>query len=673
MSGGGDKAQPTEQQVTTTTSNLPEYARPYFENLVNRAQAESYREYTPYQDQRIAGFTPEQTQVQQQTMGLQAPGQYGTASGLATASGLGSMAAGQYAPAQVNNQQIGQPNLLNYQMRNPQNVYGMAQAAPQIAAAQTGYNPNLQNLQMGPADQVSAQNYNSPQMGVARTDYAPGLQQYLMSQAGRVSGSQLSAADTPQITAAQTGFNPNLQQYQMGAPDEFGQAQASQYMSPYIQSVLDVQKREAVTDARKAQINQDLGAARQGTYGGSRQLLAGMERERALGQQLGDIQARGLQSAYENAQSQFERDRAAGMSAEGQNLQARLGVQQLGAQTGVQTALANLSSEQQARVQNQAALLQNQGMNAEQALRAALANQQAELTVGQQNQQAGLQTQQLGTQTGLQTALANLSSEQQSQVQNLAAQLQTQGLNAEQAMRAALANQQANLTTGQQNLQAGLQTQQLGAQTGVQTALANLSSEQQANVQNQAAILQTQGLNAEQAMRAALANQQARLTTGQQNLQANLQTQQLGAQTGLQALLANQQTNLEAQKLAEQSRQFGGNLGLQGLAQANQSAQTLSNIGSAQQQADLSRLAAQGNVAAQQQLLQQQQMDMAYADFLRQRDYPMEQLGYYSNLLRGLPVGLGSTATTYGQPPSVAAQIGGVGLGATALSQMARG
>ena len=352
--GKGSKSQPQEQQVTTTTSNLPEYARPYFENLVNRAQAESYREYTPYQDQRIAGFTPEQTQVQQQTMGMQAPGQFGTASGLAAASGLGSIAAGQYAPTRVNNQQIGQPNLQNYQMGNAQNVYGMAQLAPQIDTAQTGYNPNLQNLQMGPADRVSAQNYTSPQMGVAQTGYAPGLQQYLMGnapdvsaqqynsptmgaaqtgyapglqqylmgnapdvtaqqynsplmqaastnfspelqqilmgQAGRVSGSQLTAADTPQISAAQTNFGPNLQQYQMGAPDEFGQAQASQYMSPYFQNVLDVQKREAVTDARKAQINQDLGAARQGTYGGSRQLLAGMERERALAKG-GDVRA----------------------------------------------------------------------------------------------------------------------------------------------------------------------------------------------------------------------------------------------------------------------------------------------------------------------------------------------------------------------------------------------
>jgi hypothetical protein len=64
---------------------------------------------------------------------------------------------------------------------------------------------------------------------------------------------------------------------------------------------------------------------------------------------------------------------------------------------------------------------------------------------------------------------------------------------------------------------------------------------------------------------------------------------------------------------------------------------------------------------------------MAYADFLRQRDYPMEQLGYYSNILRGLPVGLGSTATTYGQPPSVASQVAGLGLGSLGMYNMAKG
>ena len=53
---GGGGGQPTSQTVTQT--NLPEYARPYFENLLNRTQSQSYQQYQPYCAPRIAGFTP---------------------------------------------------------------------------------------------------------------------------------------------------------------------------------------------------------------------------------------------------------------------------------------------------------------------------------------------------------------------------------------------------------------------------------------------------------------------------------------------------------------------------------------------------------------------------------------------------------------------------------------
>ena len=121
---------------------------------------------------------------------------------------------------------------------------------------------------------------------------------------------------SPEMAAAQTDWQANLERLQMAAPEQFTSATAQQYMSPYIQNVMDIQKREALTDARKSQLAQDLGAARQGTYGGARQLLASTERERALGQQLGDIEAKGMQAAYENAQAQFERDRVARMGAQ---------------------------------------------------------------------------------------------------------------------------------------------------------------------------------------------------------------------------------------------------------------------------------------------------------------------------------------------------------------------
>jgi hypothetical protein len=240
-------------------------------------------------------------------------------------------------------------------------------------------------------------------------------------------------------------------------------------------------------------------------------------------------------------------------------------------------------------------------------------------------------------------------------------------MNQEQAMRAALANQGVDVTRAQANQQSQMQTQQLGAQLGMQGALANLDAASQARVQNLAAQLQTQGLNSEQAMRAALANQQAGLQVGQQNLQSLLQTQQLGTQTGMQALLANQQSNLEAQRLGEQSRQFGAGQGLQGLQLAGQMGQTLGNLGQYQQNSDLQRLQAQSAAASEQRGLQQQYLDQAYADFLRQRDYPMETLGQYSNLLRGLPIGLSTTETAYAKPPSMASQALGTGLGALGM------
>jgi hypothetical protein len=466
MGGGGGSSQPVKQEITQ--SSLPEYARPYFEGLMQRAGTELTKDYTPYGQDRIAGFTGQQQQLQQDILRQQTPGQFGTATGLASDVANRSIAAGQYDPGQFGAQQIGMPN----------------------------------------------------------------LQQYSMGAARDVQGGQYS---TPQMRAAQTGFQPNLNYFQMQGPQQFGTAQAQQYMSPFQQNVVDVQKREAIRDAQKGQIVQDLGAARQGTYGGSRQLLAGLERERNLGTQLGDIQARGSQAAFENAQAQFERDRAAG------------------------------------------------------------------------------------------------------------------------------------LTTGQANLQAQLGVQQLGTQTGMQTALANLDAASQSNVQNLAAKLQTQGLNADQAMRAALANQQADLTRGQADLSAALDTQRLGTQTGLEALRANQQADLERQRMAEQSRQFGSQQGLAGLAQAGQMGQTLANIGSAQSQADQARFGLQTSTAAQQQALQQQYLDKAYQDFLRQRDYPMEQLQQYSSLLRGVPVTPNSTTSTYGQQPGIGQQLLGTGLGAASI------
>ena len=320
--GGGGGGPPPAQQVTSTTTatqtNLPEYARPYFENLMQRAQAESYRPYTPYQDERIAGFTPQQEQLQQQALSMQTPGEFAPATGFTTAGGLGAFGLG-------------------------------------MRAADVG------------------QQY----MGMATS---PEAQQALMS--------------------------------------------------PYQQAVTDIAKRGAVREAQIAQQHANLGAARQGTYGGARQAIAQAERERGLLDRLTALQAEGSQKAFEAAR----------------------------------------------------------------------------------------QAQQFGSTLGLQ----------------------------------------------------GLQT------------------------------------------------------------------------------------------------------GLQGIQQFGQAGTALGQLGTSRQAADLARLQAQEAVASQQRGYQQQLLDQRYADFLRQRDYPMEQLGYFSNMMRGIPVQLGSTQTTYAPPPSIASQIGGLGLAGLGLNNLAK-
>jgi len=106
------------------------------------------------------------------------------------------------------------------------------------------------------------------------------------------------------------------------------------FMSPYMQNVVDVQKQEAIRDAQKAQLAGNLGAARQGTYGGARQLLAGTERERNLQQNLANIQAAGSQKAFEAAQQAQQFGSQLGLQGLGQGIQGAQAATQAGATLG---------------------------------------------------------------------------------------------------------------------------------------------------------------------------------------------------------------------------------------------------------------------------------------------------------------------------------------------------
>ena len=436
------------QIVKQETSNIPEYARPYYEDLLQRGQAESYRPYIPYgytQDPYTGKVVRATTAAKEGEEGATVDWNAYLAANPDVAAAA--KAAGGDAAAFAKN---------HYDTSGKEEGRGLTYSKPEDAQRLQGFTPAQKKTQTDVLDMTTP-----GQFGSADASMRSGL-------------NALAATQNydPAQFRAQRIQAPSLQQYQQQGPQQFGQEQAQQYMSPYVQNVLNIQKQQAIADAQKGQLTQNLGAARQGTYGGSRQLLAATERERALGQQLGNIEATGLQSAYESAQQQFERDRAAQMGVGTTNLNALLGVQSL------------------------------------------------------------------------------------------------------------------------------------------------------------------------------------------------------GANTGLQAALANQQQNLEAQRLSEASQQFGANLGLQGAQAYGQMGQTYANLGTAQQQADLQRFNAQNAIGAQEQAQGQQGLDIRYGDFLRQQNYPMEQLGLQSNILRGLPTAVNTTQTTSAPAPSVLGQVAGAGLSALGYAKL---
>jgi hypothetical protein len=113
------------------------------------------------------------------------------------------------------------------------------------------------------------------------------------------------------------------------------------YMSPYMQQVVERQKLAAIEDAQRANLGQNLGAVRQGTYGGARQALAQSQREASLEKQLGDIQAQGLQSAFDQARQAQQFGVTTGL----QGLQT--GLQGLGTAGQMGRSLADIASAQQ--------------------------------------------------------------------------------------------------------------------------------------------------------------------------------------------------------------------------------------------------------------------------------------------------------------------------------------
>lgn len=335
-SGGG----PTSS--TTQTSNLPEYVQPYFTDLLNRTSGASQEPYQPYADAggnaipRLAGFGQDSQAGMEMTRAN---------------AGIGA---------------------------------GDIDSARNAMGGATQFGLGLQNFQPG--------SFNG---GYQSASYAP----------TNISSQQVNGGFAPSsINSGYTGpgdyqertFGADQVQAGRATTGTFDTAAANQYMSPYIDTVMDRQKDAAVRDFGMGQAGRDTQAIRSGAFGGSRAAIQQGLAEEALSRQVGDIDAQGRQAAYQQAMGQFNQDQARGLTAQGMTLD-----QSLRSQLANQSA--NMQAQQLSEQSNQYGFGQTE------------AGRQAAAQLGLTAQQATDASRRFGSELDMRGQLANQSTEMQAQ------------------------------------------------------------------------------------------------------------------------------------------------------------------------------------------------------------------------------------------------------------------
>jgi len=80
----------------------------------------------------------------------------------------------------------------------------------------------------------------------------------------------------------------------------------------------------------------------------------------------------------------------------------------------------------------------------------------------------------------------------------------------------------------------------------------------------------------------------------------------------------------------------------------------------------------QNQLGAQQQTQAQNILNNQYQDYLNSQNYPYKQMGFMSDMIRGLPL-TQQSQTMYQQPPSMLQQVAGAGLVGKGLGMFAGG
>lgn len=206
----------------------------------------------------------------------------------------------------------------------------------------------------------------------------------------------------------------------------------------------------------------------------------------------------------------------------------------------------------------------------------------------------------------------------------------------------------------------------------------NVVERQQADATRQAAIA-SQAQGAQAARSGAFGGSGDYLMRGQAagNLNRQLgdifaQGQQAAYTQGMGQFNQEQGATQAAANLNAQQGQFGAGLGLQGLQTALTGANALGNLGNTQYQQNMGINQMQNQYGLQQQQQSQNILNNQYQDFLNFQNAPYKQMGFMSDILRGLPL-TQQSATMYQTPPSLGSQLIGAGTAAAGFAMRAKG
>jgi len=600
MGKGRSQQVPTDQTVRQT--NLPEFADPYFRRMLQGAEEAlmpfdpetGASTYIPYQGERIAP-----SEMYGDIMGSRA-----MVRGIAE-SGIAGM------PQAMGAAQRG----MDYQEQAIQGIRGLADYGVGQFDPYAGFVAGQADPYAGfqAADTGAFAGEFSPYAGFEQARATSMMDEFQAFDPTRYQGFR-EAEFTPfgefeqfqfrgPAEFSSFEFRPDyqFQQFQYQQPERFTGAAVQEYMSPYMQSVVEQQQRQAQLEFERQGAGRAAQAVQAGAFGGSRQAVQEALAEEALGRQMADIQARGSQAAFEQAAQQFGLDRAARMEAEQRQAGEFARVQAGAAAEQARVDQARFT-ELASREQAQAAEFARAGDQA--------AAEAARVQAAKFQDLARIQAGKASEMGRVQSAQAAENARMDAIMQQEAARVQ-QSRAAEQArlddfLRSEMARTQGAQAAEMARVQAG-RVGELGRAQGLTAS--ELARVQQAEA---AELARTQGISLEEAARvqAAQAAEAARVQ------QAIEQSRQFGAGQGLAAYQA---MGAGAGQLAGLGAGLAG-LGERQRAADIQGAQLLETIGRDIRAEDQARL------------------DMAYEDFIRQRDFPITQYERMAGILRGVPV-----------------------------------